>query len=155
MNLEKTDQNWKLKVINGSVPSANLTYEITPENGTASALTSQTVEIDVHTLGAVAGGGECESELCTSSGDFLLYLEITSQVKTATGEDVDGDQGVRVNVIPLVVSIATRADPDQTEYTIVETATSPQLGKNWPRAVQIIPRDLDGFRVFEDTGEIF
>ena len=155
VNLEKTDQNWKLKVINGSAPSANLTYEITPENGTASALTSQTVEIDVHTLGAVAGGGECESELCTSSGDFLLYLEITSQVKTATGEDVDGDQGVRVNVIPLVVSIATRADPDRTEYTIVETATSPQLGKNWPRAVQIIPRDLDGFRVFEDTGEIF
>ena len=89
VNLEKTDQNWKLKVINGSAPSANLTYEITPENGTASALTSQTVEIDVHTLGAVAGGGECESELCTSSGDFLLYLEITSQVKTATGEDVD------------------------------------------------------------------
>ena len=38
-----------------------------------------------------------------------------------------------------------------------EGATSRDMPteRSWPRAVQIVPRDLDGFRVFEDTGEIF
>ena len=150
VNLEsEVDQTWNIRVANGTA-SDNLTCVIEPSDGKVLRSSSQTIAISIESMGAVAGGGACVSEYC-SDGDFLLWLEITSVVEN----NQTSNQKSNTNLVPLVVSIDAYADPHFCEYSLIETDTTPQLGSNWPDAMVIVPRDVDGFRITKDTGEIF